>query len=260
MKFECLLDGHKWESTSRSLQRGGRCPKCSDNARYTQQSFTERHLKELPEVVVHDYNEFKNFQTKMHLTCINRHDWYATPGHMFHSKGKCKACYGLKLKTEEEFLKDLREVHENIVPIEKYIGNDKKILFTCKINGNIWGAKPDNILSGQGCPKCAKNGYKVHKPAQLYTYIVDGDTICFGITNNPYHRHIVHRRNFKQFGVDFKLDVCYYGSGQKMLDAENLIKHKYTITPLDVPGFVTESISVDDYKSFHRDVEELLNG
>lgn len=39
------------------------------------------------------------------------------------------------------------------------------MLFKCKICGNEWGARPDGILRGSGCPKCAMQ--KVHDLQRL---------------------------------------------------------------------------------------------
>ena len=57
-------------------------------------------------------------------------------------------------KSNEEFIKELKEKKIEYKPLEKYDGASKKILFKCNQCGNIWGAKPTNILSGKGCPKC----------------------------------------------------------------------------------------------------------
>ena len=57
-------------------------------------------------------------------------------------------------KSNEEFIKELKEKKIEYKPLEKYDGASKKILFQCNQCGNIWGAKPTNILSGRGCPKC----------------------------------------------------------------------------------------------------------
>ena len=44
-----------------------------------------------------------------------------------------------------------------IFTIEKYIDSKTPILHCCKICGHEWRARPSNILSGHGCPKCARN-------------------------------------------------------------------------------------------------------
>ena len=57
-------------------------------------------------------------------------------------------------KTHETFLDDLKRKSIEYTPLEEYKGESTKILFQCNKCGNIWSAKPTNILSGRGCPKC----------------------------------------------------------------------------------------------------------
>ena len=61
----------------------------------------------------------------------------------------------MKKKTNEEFLKELKTVNTNIYPLEKYNGADNKILVRCLKCNYEWHVKPNNILHGKGCPKCA---------------------------------------------------------------------------------------------------------
>lgn len=59
-----------------------------------------------------------------------------------------------KKKSNKYFLNELKEKGINYTPLEEYDGASKKILFRCNECGNTWEAKPTNILSGKGCPKC----------------------------------------------------------------------------------------------------------
>lgn len=75
----------------------------------------------------------------------------------------CHEC-SLKMKsnamtfTHEEYLNKLKANHvDTIIPVEKYINSQTNILHKCTICGNEWSVRPSNILSGFGCPNCAKN-------------------------------------------------------------------------------------------------------
>ena len=57
-------------------------------------------------------------------------------------------------KTNEQFLQELYEVNPDIEVLEDYQGAKIKIKFKCKLDGCIWEATPNNLLNGQGCPKC----------------------------------------------------------------------------------------------------------
>ena len=61
-----------------------------------------------------------------------------------------------KKKTNEEFLKELREVHgDDLVAAEDYINIDTKIKFRCNIDGYEWMTSPYLMLKGCGCPCCS---------------------------------------------------------------------------------------------------------
>lgn len=63
-------------------------------------------------------------------------------------------------KTHEEYVRQVKNINPNIDVIEMYINNNTSILHRCKIDGNEWRAKPNNILNGKGCPICGNK--KLH--------------------------------------------------------------------------------------------------
>lgn len=60
-------------------------------------------------------------------------------------------------KTNEQFLKDSRYIHEEEFYdyIEEYKTNKEKIIMYCKVCGNLFKQSPSNHLQGRGCPKCS---------------------------------------------------------------------------------------------------------
>lgn len=63
-----------------------------------------------------------------------------------------------KKLTHNEYLDRLKEKNIiNIFPLEKYVTAHTKILHKCNICGYEWYTKPNNVLSGYGCPCCANN-------------------------------------------------------------------------------------------------------
>lgn len=62
-----------------------------------------------------------------------------------------------KKKTHEEFVEELKNINNNIEPLEKYISAFEKILCRCKICGHEWMAIPKELTGKRqrGCPKCA---------------------------------------------------------------------------------------------------------
>lgn len=61
-----------------------------------------------------------------------------------------------KKKTNEQFLKELKTINENIIPLEDYIKSSIKILVKCNICKHEWKVLPNSLLQGHGCPECNK--------------------------------------------------------------------------------------------------------
>ena len=83
-----------------------------------------------------------------------------------------------KRKTNEEFIKQLSEINQNIEALDKYIKSHEKIRFKCLICENIWSATPANILSGYGCPKCAGNMKKTTEDFKKELSLINSDIVC----------------------------------------------------------------------------------
>lgn len=66
-------------------------------------------------------------------------------------------------KTHEEYVAELAEKNPNIDVIGEYIDAKTPVLHKCRIDNYEWNAKPNNILSGKGCPKCGGTMKKTHK-------------------------------------------------------------------------------------------------
>lgn len=57
-------------------------------------------------------------------------------------------------KTHDEFVAEMERKHPELDVIGAYKGNDKKVLIHCKICGNNFESRPNNLLSNHGCPHC----------------------------------------------------------------------------------------------------------
>ena len=74
------------------------------------------------------------------------------------TKGRgCPYCAHRARKTQKEYEEDVSRVKPNIKVIGKYVNLKTKIEHECRICGNRWMARPDNILYlDNGCPHCGK--------------------------------------------------------------------------------------------------------
>lgn len=59
-----------------------------------------------------------------------------------------------KLLTNEEYIELLKIKNPTIVSLEKYINTKTKIFHKCLVCKHEWSVKPNNIVTGEGCPMC----------------------------------------------------------------------------------------------------------
>ena len=152
IKCRCKLDGYEWETIPNSLLNGYGCPKCSSKVRKN----TEYFINELREINndIEILGEYVNSRTKIKCKCkLDGYEWKARPNSLLMGTG-CPKCYGNANKTTEEFKQEIKEINDNIEILGKYTNDRTKIKVRCKLDGYEWEATPNNLLSGQGCPKC----------------------------------------------------------------------------------------------------------
>lgn len=130
--------------------------------------------------------QYVNSKVPILHECIFGHQWKASPSNILANK-KCPYCIGNAKKTTKDYQQII-----SFKVLEEYINEATPILHECVV-GHQWKVKPNNILSGkQGCPECAKSGFKRKKPATLYFVSFETENSIFykiGITNRtPYKR------------------------------------------------------------------------
>ena len=112
--------------------------------------------------------EYINNRTKIKCKCkIDEYEWEARPSDLLNNHG-CPKC-GIKSrvekrsKTHEDFINELKEINNDIEVLEKYVNAITKIKVRCKVDGYEWEVRPDSLLKGSGCPKCAGNIQLTHE-------------------------------------------------------------------------------------------------
>lgn len=117
-----------------------------------------------------------------------------------------------------------------------YINNYTKTVFICA-NGHTWETIPRHILSGVGCPFCAKTGFKIELPAWVYILIFD-TYIKYGITNDLPRRLSEHKSHNGRYTVGH---TKYFDIGSAALSWEKSVKIIFG------GRFVTSDICPDGY-------------
>lgn len=174
IKCRCTIDGHIWEAEPASLLSGRGCPICGEKQRIQKQTKThEQFIQELQEVNpdIEVLGTYVTNKTKIKVRCrLDGHEWETIPksllrGHGCHICGRKKADEQQR-KTHEEFMKEfnIKNPHAKYIQIKgTYVGRKTKILCKCKIDEHEWTTRPNDLLNGQGCPKCGGTMKKTHE-------------------------------------------------------------------------------------------------
>jgi hypothetical protein len=132
---------------------GQGCPDCMGRVRNLLE-FTKKANK------IHnnkyDYTNvvYKGTDTTVNIVCKTHGEFYQTP-HDHLSGCGCRACGGVKIPTNEEFIESAKKIHGAIYSYEStiYKRNKSKVLIRCNLHG-LFLQSPSDHLNGKGCVKC----------------------------------------------------------------------------------------------------------
>lgn len=101
-------------------------------------------------------NKYINSKTRIKYRC-NKCGlmWSATAAKLSLGRG-CPQCAGNKLKTHQEYIKQVSQINPDVAVMEQYVSTSKKICFKCKVCGYEWKTYPGSIIQGKGCYMCSK--------------------------------------------------------------------------------------------------------
>ena len=160
IKIKCKVCNHEWESSPSNLLSGYGCPKCSIKYGHIKLTKTnEQFLKELthinPNVI--PLENYSGADNKILCRCkICNHIWETTGSRLINKKRGCPNCAGTTKKTNEEFIKQLKEINPKIEPIDEYTGANRIIKVKCSKCNHILETTPDRLVRRRiGCPKCS---------------------------------------------------------------------------------------------------------
>ena len=125
--------------------------------RKTNEQFVKEIKSILPNIEL--LEEYINNRTKIKCKCITHNNTFmASPKHLLNGQIGCPICsiesrHSKRTKTNEQFLKELEEKYIDVIPLEKYNGRNKLIMFKCSC-GKLWKTTPERVLLGNHCQKC----------------------------------------------------------------------------------------------------------
>lgn len=194
VKLKCNVCGCEFEVVANShLQRKG-CPKCSGLRMWDTQRFIEEARKVHGDKYDYSKVNYVNKRTNVTIICPIHGEFSQNPhGHISGGNG-CPECAKIIVserkdvtynprKTKEQFQEDLNRMYGGKYEIVgEYINNKTHSEIFChqknqqgKEHG-IFITRPDGLINGHGCPKCAATSSVGEN--ELYEYIksiYDGD-------------------------------------------------------------------------------------
>lgn len=106
-------------------------------------------------------DKYINAHTKiLHRCLVDGNEWYASPNNIIRGCS-CPICGNIsgakkKARSHIDYVNKVKNVNQNIIVVGEYINSQAKILHKCLIDDCEWYAIPNNILKGEGCPRCSK--------------------------------------------------------------------------------------------------------
>lgn len=125
--------------------------------RYNTESFIER----VKSLVGDEYSVMGQYIKSSEKICMKHNrcgfEYYVVPN-SFICGSRCPKCSGLKKKTTEEFISEVRRLEPvDYSVLGEYINSKTKIRMKHNICGEIFEIKPNSFLSGGRCPECRGN-------------------------------------------------------------------------------------------------------
>ena len=107
------------------------------------------------------HGKFSGMKSKPVLVCYKHGKWDTSRAADVIRGHGCPKCKGesitnKNLKSNENYIKQLKLITKDITPLEKYKGSSIKIKFKCRKCNHTWKSRPNDKLKGVGCPLCSK--------------------------------------------------------------------------------------------------------
>lgn len=134
------------------LHKKTSCPSCRLHKKWTPEEFKNK-IQEINDSVIL-LDDYVDSSTSIRYKCKICEKVHTTMPSRLLSGFKCVYCNENIKYTTETYKEKLKEKNIDIFPLEEYVTAHHKIKHKCEKCGWEWSAKPNNILSGFGCPHC----------------------------------------------------------------------------------------------------------
>ena len=252
---KCKICNYEWNISPDNVLRGYGCPNCAGVLKHTTGNFINELAKVNTDIEI--IGTYINARTKINCKClIDGCEWSAIPRTLLYGHG-CPICSGNKKKTHEEYVQDVLHINSDIEVIGEYVNSDTAILHRCKVDGCEWLAKPNNILSGKGCPNCH---FSIGE--KLVSKYLEDHRICF-IQQHTFEEC----KNVKLLPFDFYLpdyNVCIEYDGIQHFEprdyfgGQNAFKERVKLDGIKTTFCLMNNIKLLRIR-YDEDVNNVLN-
>ena len=161
----CNVHNVEWLVVPDSIFQGCGCAQCKvDKDIANAQSKTKTHQQYLMElmdnnIAIEPLEEYINSHTNIRHRCkICQHEWDVRPGNILYGFG-CPMCgirktKEVRMKTHNEYIRQLSIKNSNIEVIEQYDGANTPIKHYCNLHNVEFYIRPSDALNGDGCKRC----------------------------------------------------------------------------------------------------------
>ena len=168
----CPKHGEFWQKPYKHLCGQG-CLKCYNERRknilrLTNEVFKERSFKIHGNKYIYDKIEYDGASKKVCIICPEHGEFWQTPNNHLSGHGcpKCaiKESHKFAVSNTYEFIAKSKLVHGDKYDYSKveYVNNKTKVCIICPEHGEFW-QRPNDHLTGYGCPKCSLYTSKAEK-------------------------------------------------------------------------------------------------
>jgi len=110
------------------------------------------------DTLLYDRLEYKNCNTKITIGCKHHGYFEKYPNDMKNGRGGCPKCNNSYHKTHDDFVRELKDLHPQIICQDIYKNAKLKLNFACKLHNTQFVTNPNGILTGHvNCPECYSN-------------------------------------------------------------------------------------------------------
>jgi len=164
----CNICGSTWHITPNKLKLGRGCPKCASlqHGKAQRDKAAMTFIEDVKKVhgdtirIISSYTTSKQKVVFVCLVCNSEHTMAASHIKAGHGCKTCaikRASEALSNKVATEFTSRVHKTHgDSIQVLTEYTRSSAKVTFKCSKCNTSWDALPPDVVSGHGCPHCAR--------------------------------------------------------------------------------------------------------